>query len=164
MTSAASKKLCLAGDIPDVLLHCPDLQAVILGVGLSLVEKLYNVILQEPTNTSTTARPSKKTKLDPPTTAWSQSGDDEAVGMHPSHCLRGAKPAPKGTGYGGVSSGTDDVRSPFHCSCFIFHIRDSWDVEDLVTSLVILGNHDSNLVKTLPAERNCCKTKPSHLS
>ncbi|KAG0148440.1 hypothetical protein CROQUDRAFT_654953 [Cronartium quercuum f. sp. fusiforme G11] len=94
------------GDAPDVLLHCPVVQAVILGVGLSYVEKMYYSTSQQPSGSSPNFRPSKKTKLDTPSTTQNDSSDDSADISHYAH--RGSQPAPKGVGYGGSSSGQDD--------------------------------------------------------
>lgn len=112
VSTNASKKKSNPTDTPDVLLHCPDLQAVILGVGLSLVEKLYYSDLQTPSGSSPNLRPAKKTKLETPNV-----NDQLSIELDPDEIMisrhhRGRNPGPKGVGYGGVASGRDDVR-PF---------------------------------------------------
>lgn len=106
---SASKEPLLAGDTPATLLHCPDLQAVILGVGLSLVEKMYYGTLQsESLLPSPEMRPSKKTKLDTPPINQTDLSENESFEIpHHSHA-RGVRSGPKGVGYGGASAGCDD--------------------------------------------------------
>ncbi|EGG03790.1 uncharacterized protein MELLADRAFT_65352 [Melampsora larici-populina 98AG31] len=105
---SSSKEPSLAGDTSAALLHCPDLQAVILGVGLSLVEKMYYVTPQPESLPSPEMRPSKKTKLDTPPINENDSSENESLEItHHGHA-RGVRSGPKGVGYGGASYGSDD--------------------------------------------------------
>ncbi|KAH9819746.1 hypothetical protein DFH28DRAFT_886164 [Melampsora americana] len=104
---SSSKEPALAGHPSDALLHCPDLQAVILGVGLSLVEKMYYGTLQPESLPSPEIRPSKKTKLyTPPINPNDLSESDSFEMPHYGHA-RGARSGPKGVGYDGAPGGDD---------------------------------------------------------
>ncbi|MBW0504927.1 hypothetical protein O181_044642 [Austropuccinia psidii MF-1] len=93
ITSDQLENLTSVESTSDVLSHCPDLQAVILGVGLFLVQKMYHDFdrpIQLKPITSTT-RPLKRIK-----SASTSAFDSENF------------PNSAGIGYGGVVSGRDD--------------------------------------------------------
>lgn len=54
-----------AQDDRDLLFHCSNLQGIILGVGLAMLEQLYHDQLQNPLFTENKARTSKRRKTDP---------------------------------------------------------------------------------------------------
>lgn len=87
----------------DPLLHCPDLQGVILGMGLAMLEHLYNQEAVVDDSKST-----KKRKSTPLSTAGTPSAgtEDDEDDYQPNP--RGGKKAKGGTGYAGNAK--EDVR------------------------------------------------------
>jgi len=90
----------------DPLLHCPDLQGVILGMGLAMLEHLYN---QE--TVADDDKPSKKRKSTPSSTSPGTEDEDDYAPIG-----RGGKKAKGGTGYAG-SLKEDVSLSPYHADC-----------------------------------------------
>lgn len=86
----------------DPLLHCPDLQGVILGMGLAMLEHLYNQEAVVDESKSTKKR--KSTPLSATPSAGTEDDDDD---YQPNP--RGGKKAKGGTGYAGNAK--EDVRS-----------------------------------------------------
>ncbi|EPQ59915.1 hypothetical protein GLOTRDRAFT_32925, partial [Gloeophyllum trabeum ATCC 11539] len=86
----------------DPLFHCSNLQGVILGVGLFLVEQMYSGQIQEgKSDQTTTVGNSKKRKSEtqlPPPPSSSVDDDDED---YPSTKTMSSKKAKSGTGYAG---------------------------------------------------------------
>jgi hypothetical protein len=90
------------------LFHCANLQGVILGIGLHMIEQLFQEQHRSPEELTGTEGGSKKRKVSPATTAMAQASvayddDDEYL----SGDMGRGKKAKAGTGYAGL--GKEDV-------------------------------------------------------
>lgn len=93
------------GDNP--LFHCSNLQGVILGIGLSMLEQVYADVVHEPSdNQDAKARATKKRKMDIPNHVSPPDGDDDDMYYGALGHGKGKK-AKGGTGYAG--DGREDV-------------------------------------------------------
>jgi hypothetical protein len=90
-----------AGDEP--LFHCSNLQGVILGIGLSMLEQVYADVLREPAEDQDKTRTTKKRKMDTATSPSqpSTAGDDEDDMYWGAMGHSKGKKAKGGTGYAG---------------------------------------------------------------
>ena len=89
----------------DSLFHCPNLQGIILGIGLSRLERLY--IEQSQGSSSEPAEINSNKKKRKVTAVNDQVESNDEV-LHPSVLPKGKK-AKGGTGYAGTPQ--EDVRS-----------------------------------------------------
>ena len=91
------------------LFHCSNLQGVILGVGLALLEQLYHDQLQYPLGPENKARTSKRRKTDPvinTSMILDPDDDDDSYLTPPAQ----GKKLKVGTGYAGDQK--EDVSGP----------------------------------------------------
>ena len=99
----------------DPLFHCADLQGVILGVGLTMLDDIFNQHNQDtttqPADSTTSSRNNKRQK---PNTSLPLEADDGDALYYSNNAGKRAK---GGIGYAG--DGVEDVR-PFIGTCSIF--------------------------------------------
>ena len=82
------------------LFHCSNLQGIILGVGLAMLEQLYHDQLQNPHGTENKARTSKRRKTDPVINAPMILDPDDDDDIYLSPPCQGKK-SKLGVGYAG---------------------------------------------------------------
>ena len=94
------------------LFHCANLQGVILGVGLLMLEQIYAEQIGEASATARRPNPSnsKKRKVSGPSTPAPDPEDEEYTFFVPPQS-KGKKPKAAGIGYAG--NVREDVGSPF---------------------------------------------------
>lgn len=115
-----------AGDDP--LFHCSNLQGVILGNGLSMLEQVYADVIQEPSeDQEARSRTNKRRKMDVPVatnhSTTPEGDDDDDVYYGPVGIGKGKK-AKGGTGYAGDIK--EDVSAgPYH-NVTISPVLDFW--------------------------------------
>ncbi|KZT70316.1 hypothetical protein DAEQUDRAFT_689428 [Daedalea quercina L-15889] len=87
-------------DSTDCLFHCPTLQGVILGVGLTMLEKMFVQQTQDPSNPSASnTKGGKRRNADPAPFPADLDDDDDDDGYYPPPTH--GKKAKLGTGYAG---------------------------------------------------------------
>lgn len=97
----------------DILFHCSDIQGIILGVGLSMLEQMFVEQTQEGFRINT--QPSKTTKKRKARESVVDDMDEDEDTHYGSSIIRGKKPK-GGTGYAGASK--EDVSQTVRiCRC-----------------------------------------------
>lgn len=95
------------------LFHCANMQGVILGVGLLILEQSFAVQIGDASFADRSAGNSKKRKVSTPSTPVTEQDDDDDMAFYGTHSmpLKGKKTKAIGVGYAGNQR--EDVR---HCS------------------------------------------------